>query len=132
MNEFYRCKAAVPRQARSAETLSDALESLIVFRWEHIAGVNEESVGQSSDPEGEDRYRFWFGKMHRNYIQKLRHIISISQTKTDLLDEIEKLLDSIRLDFNSDMGGYKDAAGLCGAELEKVLEIYLKNEVKSI
>ena len=74
----------------------------------------------------EDPYRKEFGFLHRRYANMLLMV-------TEAIQDVDYLTKSIvtwvQEDFASaTSGAQRDAAGLCGAELIKILEIY--NETK--
>tara|TARA_R110001583_G_scaffold400_2_gene3657 strand:- start:1018 stop:1374 length:357 start_codon:yes stop_codon:yes gene_type:complete len=118
MNDFYFSKAALPRQARQAPDLREGLRSYVT---ERLLKVSDVCLMHDEDP-----YRKEFGFLHRRYANMLLMV-------TEAIQDVDYLTKSIvtwvQEDFASaTSGAQRDAAGLCGAELIKILEIY--NETK--
>ena len=119
MNDFYRKKAAVPRQAKSAETFSDALLSLVESRWD---GVTRACDGL------DDGFRIKFGEYHSEYSGLVRNCVKSVSSDGDLHILISKVLGQISNDFSGSSGAGRDASGLCGAELEVIIKIWNQND----
>ena len=118
MNDFYFSKAAVPRQARQSPDLREGLRSYVTERLLKVADVCMQHDG--------DPFRREFGALHRRYANMLLMV-------TEAIQDVNYLTKSIvtwmQEDFESAANGaQRDAAGLCGAELIKILEIY--NEIE--
>tara|TARA_Y100000310_G_scaffold341140_1_gene439310 strand:- start:446 stop:796 length:351 start_codon:yes stop_codon:yes gene_type:complete len=115
MNEFYMKKAAVPRSAKDALKLRDSLANWGTDRLLNIAGTC-----QGSD----DPYRKEFGRIHERYAN-MTFLITQAVSDQHLAYTTETLLHWLEEDFESAAtGAQKDAAGICGAELLKILELY--------
>jgi hypothetical protein len=118
VNDFYFSKAAVPRQARQAPGLREGLRSYITERLLKVADV--------CLMQDKDAYRKEFGTLHRRYANMLLMV-------TEAIQDVDYLTKSvvvwIQEDFESAVNGaQRDAAGLCAAELIKILEVYNENE----
>jgi len=112
MNEFYFSKAAVPRSARQAADLREGLRAYVTDRLLKVADV---CLQHESDP-----YRKEFGFLHRRYANMLLMV-------TEAIQDVDYLTKSvitwIEEDFNGAMtGAQRDAAGLVGVELLKIVE----------
>jgi hypothetical protein len=113
MNDFYRGKASLPRQCRSG-TLAERLSSWKEFRLLNVAKACDGI---------EDNFRKNFGRLHREYADSVDAILFSKGNEREMC---EILLDDIRKRFKTGSlammpGWIKDASGLCGAELEKIL-----------
>ena len=118
MNDFYFSKAAVPRQARQAPNLRAGLRSYVTERLLKVADV---CLMHNEDP-----YRKEFGFLHRRYANML---LMVTEAIQDVNYLTKSIITWIEEDFASAMtGAQRDAAGLCGAELMKILEIH--NEIE--
>jgi hypothetical protein len=118
MNDFYFSKAAVPRQARQAPDLREGLRAYVTERLLKVADV---CLIHNEEP-----YKKEFGTLHRRYANMLLMV-------TEAIQDVDYLTKSVAVwiqeDFESAANGaQRDAAGLCGAELIKILEIYKENE----
>lgn len=118
MNDFYFSKAAVPRAARQGVDLRDGLRSYVTERLLKVADV---CLMHDEDP-----FRKEFGFLHRRYANMLLMV-------TEAIQDVDYLTKSIvtwiQEDFvSATSGAQRDAAGLCGAELIKILEIYKEND----
>ena len=118
MNDFYFSKAAIPRQARQAPDLRESLRAYVTERLLKVADV---CLMHDEDP-----FRKEFGSLHRRYANMLLMV-------TEAIQDVEYLTKSIVTWIQDDFvsasnGAQKDAAGLCGAELIKILEIYKENK----
>jgi hypothetical protein len=112
MNEYYRQKAALPRGARQG-SLRDRLKAWVEQRLLH---VTEACSGH------DDNYRVHFGRLHKNYADGMMHLIQTEPDET-LESELRRSLNALRIQFELSQAGWQtDAAGLCGAELEKILD----------
>jgi len=114
MTEFYFNKASLPREARAAPTLRDALRAYATKRLLHIADVCHQ--------HDEDLFRKEFGLVHKKYA----NMLFIATEATQDVGYITKsIITWIEEDFENAMtGAQKDAAGLCGAELLKLIAQY--------
>ena len=118
MNDFYFSKAAVPRQARQAPDLREGLRSYVTERLLKVADV---CLMHDEDP-----YRKEFGTLHRRYANMLLMVAEAIQDVDYLTKSIATWMQE---DFDSAANGaQRAAAGLCGAELIKILEVYNENE----
>ena len=111
MNEFYLSKASIPRDVRNATNLREALRSYIDKRLLHVADV---CLQHDRDP-----FRKEFGLIHKRYANTLSIVTEVVQDVNYLAKSI---VTWIQEDFeNALTGAQKDAAGLCGAELMKII-----------
>ena len=111
MNEFYRQKVALPRGARQGDLRSR------IKAWveERLLSVVNACTGTT------DNYRVHFGRLHKNYADGMLHLVLTEPDKT-LESELQRSLNALHIQFNLGQHGWqKDASGLCGAELEKIL-----------
>ena len=111
MNEFYFKKAAVPREALSACDLREALRMYTMKRLLNVADVCRMN--------NDDPFRKEFGIIHHRYANMLLMV-------TEATPDVGYLAQSVAVwmeeDFKNAMSGaQKDAAGLCGAELLKII-----------
>jgi hypothetical protein len=112
VNEFYLQKAAVPREARNAPDLRIALREYITRRLLHVADVCR--------THNEDPFRKEFGLIHNRYANILLMVTEATQNVAYLANSVAVWMEE---DFeNAATGAQKDAAGLCGAELIKIIE----------
>ena len=119
MNDFYFSKAAVPRGARQAPDLRESLRMYVAERLLKVADVCLQ--------HDEDPFRKEFGFLHRRYANMLLMVTEAIQDADYLTKSI---VTWIREDFESAItGAQRDAAGLCGAELMKILQIYSKEKI---
>ena len=96
MNEFYLSKASIPRDVRNATNLREALRSYIDKRLLHVADA---CLQNDHD-------------LFRKVVQDVNYLA-------------KSIVTWIQEDFeNALTGAQKDAAGLCGAELMKIIESY--------
>ena len=113
MNDFYFSKAAIPRSVRQAPDLREGLRAYVTDRLLKVADVCMQ--------HDEDPFRKEFGFLHRRYANMLLMV-------TEAIQDVDYLTKSIvtwiEEDFASAItGAQRDAAGLCGAELIKILEM---------
>ena len=114
MNEFYFKKAALPRDSRNAPNLREALRAYIDKRLLRVADVCLQN--------DHDSFRKEFGLIHRRYANTLSLVTEAVQDVNYLT---KSMITWIQEDFENAMtGAQKDAAGLCGAELIKIMEHY--------
>ena len=114
MNEFYLSKASIPRDVRQAANLREALRSYIDKRLLHVADV---CLQNDDDP-----FRKEFGLIHKRYANTLSIVTEAVQDVNYLT---RSMVTWIQEDFeNALTSAQKDAAGLCGAELMKIIENY--------
>ena len=112
MREIYISKASVPRKALSAPTLREAMGIWGTDRLLNVVKSCEES---------EDSYRVEYGRIHKRYAN-LAFLISEAIEAENLKYTAETLLHWLVEDFEGALTGVqKDAAGLCAAELAKII-----------
>ena len=115
MRETYFKKAAIPRTAKNAPNLREALA-----RW----GTDRLLNVVDANADAKDKYRKEFGMIHRRYAN-MTFLISEAITNNNLNYTAETLLHWISEDFENAMtSAQKDAAGLCGAELKSLIELH--------
>jgi hypothetical protein len=112
ISETYREKASLPREARNATNLRDALRMYAEKRLLHVADVCGEVE--------EDAYRKEYGLIHRRYANLLFII-------TEAVQDVEYLVRSavtwIQEDYENAMtGAQKDSAGLCASEILMIID----------
>ena len=115
MKDVYLNKAALPRSAKNAPNLREALA-----RWgtDRLLNVVDANRGI------EDKYRKEFGATHRRYAN-MTFLITEAITNNNLKYTAETLLHWIYEDFNDALtSAQKDAAGICAAELSTLIELY--------
>ena len=118
MNDFYFSKAAIPRQARQAPDLRESLRAYVIERLLKVADV---CLMHDEDP-----FRKEFGHIHRRYANML---LMVTEAIQDVDYLAKSIITWIQEDFvSATSGAQKDAAGLCGAELIKILEIHKENK----
>ena len=109
-------KAAVPRSAKDALKLRDSLACWGTDRLLNIVGACHDS---------DDLYRKEFGRIHERYAN-MTFLITQTVPDKSLAYTAETLLHWLEEDFEyAATGAQKDAAGVCGAELLKILD-YVK------
>jgi hypothetical protein len=114
MTEFYYNKASLPRDARNATSLRDALRAYIDKRLLQVDTACRQSEG--------DPFRKEYGQIHRRYANMLTLVAEATQDVSYLTKSV---IEWIGDDFNNALtGAQKDAAGLCGAELLKMVQLY--------
>lgn len=111
-------KGSSARAARQGVDLRDGLRSYVTERLLKVADV---CLMHDEDP-----FRKEFGFLHRRYANMLLMV-------TEAIQDVDYLTKSIvtwiQEDFvSATSGAQRDAAGLCGAELIKILEIYKEND----
>lgn len=112
MNNFYRSKAGIPRQAKNANTFSCALLAWKDFRLLNVVNACKDDTNS---------YRKEFGKYHKIFIDKISDIIDKENNEEIIAKELIKYFkDSFKDDLS---GPARDAFGICGAELEKIMEL---------
>jgi len=115
MNDFYLNKVSVPRAAINAQTLREAMGQWGIHRLLSVASACE-------DAPSADKYRKEFGRIHSRYAN-MTFLISEAMSASNLKYTAETLLHWIAEDFEkAETAAQKDAAGLCGAELTKIME----------
>lgn len=115
MNEFYAKKAAVPRSAKDSGQLR---ESLANWGTDRLLSIVD------SCKDTQDTYRKEFGRIHKRYAN-MTFLITETVPDKKLAYTAETLLHWLEEDFGyATTGAQKDAAGLCGAELLKILKLY--------
>ena len=118
MNDFYNKKAAIPREARNAANLKEALSAWVEKRLLHVVKSNELS---------DDKYRSDFSNSHKHYASLMTMMINlVSEDKIDKAAlEFLNILDQ---EFQSEYTpGRMAASGICGAELEKIINTFDRN-----
>ena len=112
MNEIYANKAAVPRRALAAPTLREAMG---VWGTDRLLNVVK------SCEDAKDPYRIEYGRIHKRYAS-LTFLIAEAIGAENLKYTAETLLHWLVEDFEEALtGAQKDAAGLCAAELSKII-----------
>ena len=112
MNEVYFKKAAVPRRALNAPNLREALG---VWGTDRLLSVVEACT------HADEPYRTEYGQIHKRYAN-MTFLISEAIAANNLQYTAATLLHWIDEDFkNALTGAQRDAAGLCGAELVKIM-----------
>jgi len=115
MNEFYRNKAGLPREVKNADTLCGALEA-----WKEKRLLNVVKACMGTD----DKFRKNFGIMHQEYADSVDAILlsvgSERELSESLLRGMESRFKAAGLS-QAGPGWLREASGLCGAELEKIL-----------
>jgi hypothetical protein len=115
MDDVYSRKAAVPRSAKTASTLREALA-----RWGTDRLLNVVDASEGCD----NPYRREFGQIHRRYAN-MTFLISEAIANNNLEYTARTLLHWIEEDFgNALTGAQKDAAGLCAAELSNIIDLF--------
>ena len=115
MNEFYKKKAAVPRSATNSPRLR---ESLANWGTDRLLNIIDSCKGSK------DIYREEFGRIHKRYAN-MTFLITETVPDQKLAYTAETFLHWLEEDFEyATTGAQKDAAGLCGAELLKILKLY--------
>jgi len=112
MNDIYKQKAALPREARNAPDLRSALRAYASKRLLHVS--------DACLPHVDNVYRKEFGMIHKRYANML---FMVTEAIHDADYLAESILTWMKEDFdNAVTGAQKDAAGLCGAELISILQ----------
>jgi len=119
MNDFYRGKAALPREARNSSTLSGSLAA-----WRDKRLLNVVKACEGTD----NKFRLNFGIMHQEYADEVEAILLATGKERELCNDLlEKMRSRFKMGCLAAMPGWvKDASGLCGAELEKILSIEIE------
>jgi|TARA_R110000824_G_scaffold137783_6_gene302477 hypothetical protein len=114
MNEFHHGKAALPRDVRNAPDLRNALRAYIDKRLLHVSNICLQ--------HGEDSFRKEYGLIHKRYANTLTLVAEATQDVNYLTKSV---IEWINEDFNTSLtGAQRGAAGICGAELLKIVESY--------
>jgi len=113
MNEFYRKKASLPRQARNTESLAESLTAWKEFRLKNVV---------QACSNAEDSFRSIFGLLHEIAIKKIDAML-LSDSQEEINAAAVSWYEAIREQFETTApsGALRDALGLTGAELEKIL-----------
>jgi hypothetical protein len=115
MNDFYKNKAAIPREARNAKDIRSALEA---WRDKRLLNVVE-ACGETEDP-----YRKYFSMTHQGLVNTLNEILE--KDDEEIYELAQEWLDLIHEHFFSPavviVAAQREAIGLCGAELQKIVE----------
>lgn len=117
MNDFYMNKAAVPRQARTGSLR----ERLQAWRELRLSKVVESCDGTL------DEYRIQFSNHHQEISNNMLSVLSSKDEY--LFESAMHWVDVYKVEFeksfkDKNQGPTKDAYGLCGAELKKILAGY--------
>ena len=114
MNDFYFNKASIPRECRSAVDLREALRTYATKRLLHVSDVCLQHQ--------EDKFRKEFGHLHLRYANM---VFVITEAIQDVAYLIRSVITWIEQDFENAMtGAQREAAGMCGAELTKIVSLY--------
>ena len=114
MNEFYTTKSSLPREVRQAPCLRDALREYTARRLLNVADTCRQ--------HNEDMFRKEFGIIHQRYANLL---VLVSEALQDTDYFTKSVITWIEEDFKNAMtGAQKEAAGLVGAELMKIVEMH--------
>jgi hypothetical protein len=114
MNEFYKNKVSLPREARNAPDLRESIRCYVTQR---LLSVADTCLMHDDDP-----FRREFGHIHRRYANFLL-VVSEAIQDTDYFTK--SVITWIEEDFNNAVtGAQREAAGIVGAELTKIVEIY--------
>jgi len=107
-------KAAIPRQARHALDLREALRE-----WRKIRLL---SVAKSCE-NLKDNYRTEFGQYHKTHATHAAQIINEDHSDEQVLKLANNWLKQFKNRFKQKgfSGARRDATGICGAELEQIL-----------
>jgi len=107
-------KASIPRECRNASDLREAIREYVTKRLLPIADTNL--------MHEDDKFRWEFGHIHRRYANFL---LVVSEALQDADYFTKSVITWIEDDFkHASTGAQKDAAGLVGAELTKIVEIH--------
>ena len=120
MNEFYRNKVSLPRQCKNAKDLRECLTFWKDLRLLHV---------QKACAGIDDTFRINFGRIHGEYAEKVEEILCDSEIDLKKIDALLEAMETrFKLSGKALMPGWlRDASGLCGAELETIMEKF-KNE----
>ena len=114
MNDFYRMKASLPREAKNAPDLREAIRQYVFKRLLNVA--------DTCLLHENDKFRWEFGLIHRRYANFL---LVVSEALQDADYFTKSVITWIEEDFkHATTGAQKEAAGLVGAELTKIVEIF--------
>lgn len=117
MNTFYKSKVSLPREVKNADGLRSALKSWKEKRLLHVVKACEGS---------EDLFRVNYAKIHKEYADDIENILACTGKEKEKCDN---LLIDMKVRFNTGSlaampGWLKGASGICGAELEEILNIF--------
>jgi hypothetical protein len=114
MNEFHHSKVGLPRDVRNATDLRNALRMYIDKR---LLQVSDACLQHNEDP-----FRKEYGLIHKRYANTLTLVAEATQDVNYLTKSV---IEWINEDFNNALtGAQRGAAGICGAELLKIVESY--------
>ena len=118
MNEYYRSRVSLPREVRNAKTLPAALAAWRDKRLLHVVNACRGI---------DDPYRENFGRIHGEYATEVDNILAHAGKERELCAVLlKKMKERFRVGSLALMPGWlSGAAGLCGTELEKILEMEL-------
>lgn len=116
MNSFYREKVSLPRQCRNAESLKDSLNAWVEYRLMHVYEACKDL---------DDEWRNKFGNIHLEYAEKIKSITS--SPEENIPEECTQLINEMKARFKIASGAcmpgwLRGSVGLCGSELEKIME----------
>ena len=114
MNDFYFNKASIPRECKNSPDLREALRAYATKRLLHVSDVCLEN--------SHDKFRREFGHWHMRYANM---VFVVTEAVQDVDYLIRSVITWIEQDFENAMtGAAREAAGLCGAELTKIVNLY--------
>lgn len=115
MNDYYLSKASLPRTVKSNTVLRESLAA-----WGTDRLLNVVDACQNSN----DDFRSEFGRIHKRYAN-MTFMITQAVPNEKLAYAAETLLIWLQEDFEkADTGARREAAGICSAELFRLLELY--------
>ena len=115
MNDYYLNKASLPRSVKSKAVLRESLASWGTDRLLHVVDACQASS---------DGFRSEFGRIHKRYAN-MTFLITQAVPDDKLAYAAETLLIWLQEDFEkADTGARREAAGICSAELFRLLELY--------
>ena len=117
MNKFYEKKAAIPREARTGD-LSKRLAAWRDKRLLPVAAACDKST---------DVFRKKFGSYHHEFASNVDSILS--EDNEDMVGVISEWIEKLKAGFEEHpRGAQHDAIGLCGAELQSILDGYVESK----
>lgn len=116
MNKHFHGKAAVPRQSKNADSLKESLSAWIDNRLLSVASSNIDNLY--------DKYRIDYLNSHKKYAALVKIVVDYVAEK-EVMSAAHDILSNLEIEFSNPLSnGQKDAAGICGAELSKIIEIF--------
>tara|TARA_R110002072_G_scaffold114387_1_gene244325 strand:- start:48 stop:395 length:348 start_codon:yes stop_codon:yes gene_type:complete len=114
VNDFYLSKGTIPRECKQAEDLRSSLREYARKRLLHVSDICLEHPS--------DNFRREFGLLHLRYANM---VFVVTEAVQDVDYLIRSVITWIQHDFDNAMtGAQKEAAGLCGAELTKIVALH--------